>query len=40
MDKNVDLYVAKNEMNIINMENLLISKKEIENNMISKSQIE
>lgn len=37
MDKNVDLYVAKNEMNIINMENLLISKKEIENNMINKS---
>jgi hypothetical protein len=37
MNKNEDLYVAKNEMNIINMENLLISKKEIENNMISKS---
>ena len=40
MNKNEDLYVAKNEMNIINMENLLISKKEIENNMISKSQLE
>jgi hypothetical protein len=37
MNKNEDLYVEKNEMNIINMENLLISKKEIENNMISKS---
>jgi hypothetical protein len=40
MNKNEDLYVAKNEMNIINMENLLISKKEIENNMISKSLLE
>ena len=40
MNKNEDLYEAKNEMNIINMENLLISKKEIENNMISKSQLE
>ena len=40
MNKNEDLYVAKNEMNIINMENLLISKKEIENNIISKSQLE
>jgi hypothetical protein len=37
MNKNEDLYAAKNEMNIINMENLLISKKEIENNMICKS---